>query len=255
MTTSLFDLTKKVALITGSSQGLGLAMARGLAEAGAIILLNGRNEEKLKRAVLQLREESFTVHGYAFDTTDATQVEQSVKAIEAEVGAIDILVNNAGIQRRGPLESFDLADWQELMDINLTGVFLVAQHVARGMISRKAGKIINIASLTSEVARPTVAPYTASKGGVKMLTKAMATEWAKHNIQVNGIGPGYFATEMNKALIEDEAFNSWICARTPAGRWGDPSELAGAAVFLASKASDFINGQIIYVDGGVLASL
>jgi gluconate 5-dehydrogenase len=255
MSVSLFDLKDKVALITGSSQGLGLAMARGLAGAGATIILNGRNEEKLQGAVTQLQEEGFTVHGYSFDTTQVPQVEHCIRAIEVNVGSIDILVNNAGIQRRAPLESFNLTDWQEVMDINLTGVFVVAQQVARGMITRKEGKIINIASLTSEVARPTVAPYTAAKGGVKMLTKAMATEWAKHNIQVNGIGPGYFVTEMNKPLVEDAAFNSWICARTPAGRWGDPSELAGAAIFLASRASDFINGQILYVDGGVLASL
>lgn len=252
---NLFDLKGRTALITGSSQGLGLAIARGLGQAGAAVVLNGRDGEKLQQAVNQLNSEGIQTHGYAFDITNSEQIKQGITSIEAQVGVIDILVNNAGIQRRAPLETFEESVWREILDANLTSVFLVSQQVARGMIERRYGKIINIGSLMSEVGRKTIAPYTASKGGVKMLTKAMATEWAQHNIQVNGIGPGYFATEMNRPLMEDEKFNAWICARTPAGRWGNPDELAGAAIFFASRASDYINGHMLYVDGGILASL
>jgi gluconate 5-dehydrogenase len=239
----LFELTGKVALITGATQGIGLAIARGLAQAGARVVINARNAEKLERAVAILVQEGLTVSGCRFDLLNGAEVRERVAALEQEVGGIDILVNNAGIQRRSPL------------DINLTGLFLVTQQVVRGMIARKSGKIINICSVMSEVSRPTIGAYTAAKGGVKQLTKSMAVEWAKHNIQSNGIGPGYIVTEMNRSLIEDRKFDAWVCARTPAGRWADPSELVGAAVFLASRASDFVNGQIIYVDGGILATL
>jgi gluconate 5-dehydrogenase len=255
MTNQLFDLTGKVALITGSYQGLGLAIARGLGQAGARIVLNGRNEEKVQKAISTLSGEGLQVAGCCFDVSDAAQIRQRIPPLEKEGGQIDILVNNAGIQRRSPLEQFEESVWQEVLDINLTGLFLVTRQVVQGMIARRSGKIINICSLMCEMGRPTVGAYTAAKGGVKMLTKAMAVEWAKHNIQANGIGPGYFATEMNRPLKEDAKFDAWIRSRTPAGRWGDPSELIGAAIFLASRASDFVNGQIIYVDGGILAAL
>ncbi len=255
MRTALFDLTGRVILVTGSSQGLGYTLARGLAQAGATVILNGRSPARLDEAVAGLREAGLDARGYAFDVTDGPAVASAIARIEREVGPIDVLVNNAGIQRRAPLEQFDTAVWREVLDTNLTAPFLVGQQVARGMIARGAGKIINICSLMSEVGRPTIAPYATAKGGLKMLTRAMATEWAQHNIQVNGIGPGYFKTEMNRALFEDEQFDAWITARTPARRWGEPEELIGPAVFLASEASSFVNGQIIYVDGGILASL
>ncbi len=255
MAHNLFDLRGKVALIAGSSHGLGFAIARGLRQAGATLVLNGRDEEKLQKAVSLLSREGLTVCGYAFDVTDEEKIQASVPLIEEEVGPIHILVNSAGIQRRGPLESIEEATWREVIDINLTGVFLASKHVAQRMIPRKSGKIINICSLMSEFGRPTTGPYAASKGGVKMLTKAMAVEWAKYNIQVNGIGPGYFLTPMTKPLSEDSKFDAWIRSRTPAGRWGDPAELVGTAVYLASSASNFVTGQIIYVDGGILAAL
>ena len=251
----LFDLTGKVALITGSSQGIGFGIARGLGQAGATIILNGRNEEKLSRAVSILSQEGLKVFGYSFDVSDPKQIDQKISTIEREVGPIDILVNNAGIQRRGPLDSFEESRWREVIETNLTAVFLMSKRVAKGMIERRSGKVINICSLMSEISRPTIAPYTASKGGVKMLTKAMAVEWAKYNIQVNGIGPGFIVTEMNKPLLEDPKFDAMVRSRTPAGRWGEPSDLAGAAVFLASRASDFVTGQIIYVEGGLLSAL
>lgn len=251
----LFALDGKVALITGSSQGLGFAIARGLGQAGAVIVLNGRDEEKLQRAVTSLKEEGLNAHGYAFDVSDSGQIQARVRQAEKEVGPIHILVNNAGIQHRAPLEAMEESAWRKVIDTNLTAAFLVAREVVQGMIARQSGKIINICSAMSEVGRKTIAPYVASKGGLKMLTKAMAVEWARFNIQANGIGPGYFATELNRALLEDVAFDAWIRSRTPAGRWGDPAELAGTAVYLASSASDFVNGQIIYVDGGLLASL
>lgn len=255
MTNPLFDLTGKVALITGSYQGLGLAIARGLGQAGAMLVLNGRNEEKLQPAVSLLSGEGLEATGCCFDVSNAAQIQQRLPALEREVGHVDILVNNAGIQRRSPLEQFEETVWREVLDTNLTGVFLVTKQVVQGMIARKSGKIINICSLMCEMGRPTVGAYTAAKGGVKMLTKAMAVEWGKHNIQVNGIGPGYFATEMNRRLKENREFDAWIRSRTPAGRWGEPEELIGTAVFLASRASDFVNGQVIYVDGGILAAL
>ncbi len=255
MTNPLFDLTGKVALITGSYQGLGLAIARGLGQAGAALVLNGRNEKKLRQAVSLLSGEGLRVTGACCDVSKAAEIERKIPALEREVGQIDILVNNAGIQRRSPLEQCEEPVWREVLDTNLTGVFLITKQIVQGMIARKSGKIINICSLMCEMGRPTVGAYTAAKGGVKMLTKAMAVEWGKHNIQVNGIGPGYFATEMNRPLKENPQFDAWIRSRTPAGRWGEPEELIGAAVFLASRASDFVNGQILYVDGGILAAL
>jgi gluconate 5-dehydrogenase len=254
MSLQLFDLTGRRALVTGSSQGIGFSLAQGLAAAGAKVVLNGRDRAKLDAAVEQLREQGLEVEGDAFDVTDPQAVEAAVGRIE-EAGPIDILVNNAGIQRRMPLEDFPIETWHELMRTNLDSVFYVGQAVARRMIGRRRGKIINIASLMSEAARYSIAPYTASKGAVKNLTKGMCTDWARHNIQVNAIGPGYFATPLNKALVEDPKFNAWLEARTPAARWGKVEELQGACIFLASAASDFVNGQTLYVDGGVLATV
>jgi gluconate 5-dehydrogenase len=251
----LFDLSGKTALVTGSSRGLGLVVARGLAQSGAVVVLNGRNPEALGTAVEELRSEGLPAEGFRFDVTHRGEIIGQIQKIENKVGPIDILVNSAGIQRRAPALEMDESVWREVLEINLTGVFLASQAVARGMVERRHGKIINICSVTSEVGRPTIAPYTASKGGVKMLTRAMAVEWAKYNVQVNGLGPGYFATEMNTALVENPEFDRWIKQRTPAGRWGKPEELVGTAVFLASAASDFVTGQVIYVDGGILASL
>jgi gluconate 5-dehydrogenase len=251
----LFDLTGRTALITGSSQGLGLALARGLAQAGAAIVLNGRDEKKLGVAAETLRAEGARVTTAAFDVTDGAASAAAVAKTEAEFAPIDILVNNAGIQRRAPLAEMTEEQWRAVIDTNLTSAFLVSRAVAPRMIARGAGKIINICSVMIEVSRPTIANYAAAKGGLKMLTRAMAVEWAKHGLQCNGIAPGYFVTELNKALVENVDFNKWICGRTPAGRWGQPHELAGAAIFLASRASDFVNGQILTVDGGLLASL
>jgi gluconate 5-dehydrogenase len=255
VSTALFDLSGRRALVTGSSQGIGLSLALGLGRAGAAIVLNGRDAAKLDGAVAELRKEGLTAEAAAFDVSDSAAVKAGIDRIEAEIGPIDILVNNAGIQRRGPLEDYSVETWHELMRINLDSVFYVGQAVARHMISRKRGKIINIASLQSEAARYSIAPYTASKGAVKNLTKGMCTDWARHGLQVNGIGPGYFATPLNQALIENPEFDAWLKNRTPAGRWGRVEELQGAAIFLASSASDFVNGQILYVDGGVLATL
>jgi gluconate 5-dehydrogenase len=251
----LFDLNGRTALITGSSQGLGLALARGLAQAGARVVLNGRGEKKLSAAADALRREGANVGIAAFDVTDGAACAKAVERIETEIGPLDILVNNAGIQRRAPLEQVEEKIWREVLDTNLTSAFLVARAVAPRMIARRAGKVINICSLMSEVGRATTGPYTAAKGGLKMLTRAMAVEWARHGLQVNAIGPGYFATELTKPLVENPEFNAWVCQRTPAGRWGKPEELVGTAVFLASAASNFVNGQILYVDGGMLASL
>jgi len=255
VSSDLFDLTGRVALVTGSSRGLGRVIAGGLARAGATVCLNGRDEARLAGAVAGFRDAGLEAHGAAFDVTDVEQTRAGVAALEAAAGCVDILVNNAGINLRAPLEDVALDTWRQVLDTNLTGVLVAAQAVVGGMIRRRRGKIINICSLMSEVGRNTVGPYAAAKGGLKMLTRAMATEWARHNIQVNGIGPGYFATEMTRPLAEDPAFDAWLKARTPAGRWGEPAELIGPAVFLASKAADFVNGQVLYVDGGILAAL
>ncbi|MGC9221264.1 MAG: SDR family oxidoreductase [Solirubrobacteraceae bacterium] len=251
----LFDLTGRLALVTGSSRGIGFALARGLGQAGARVILNARSEAELGRAVLELRAEGIDAAAARFDVTDAEAVSAGVEAVTDEFGTIEILVNNAGMQDRRPLESFPAAAWRQLLETNVTSAFLVGQAVARGMLARGHGKIINICSLQSEVARPGIAPYSASKGALKMLTKGMCADWAPGGIQVNAIGPGYFATELTEPLRNDPVFDEWLRARTPARRWGDPSELVGAAVFLASAASDFVNGQTIYVDGGVLAVL
>ena len=253
MSQTLFGLTGKLALITGSGRGIGLTLAKGLAQAGCKIVLNDIDEQRLEGAVASQKKEGFACFGVPFDVRDEKMINEKVASIEQEIGNIDILINNAGIQIRAPLEQFNSDDWRRLIDINLTGAFLVAKAVVQGMIKRKAGKIINICSIQSELARPTIAPYTASKGGIRNLTKGMATDWGKYNIQVNGIAPGYFKTEMTKALYEDPKFDVWLCARVPANRWGDPSELIGAAVFLSSKASDYVNGHLLYVDGGLMA--
>ncbi len=252
---SLFSLKDKIALVTGSGGGLGFTIGRGLAQAGATIILNGRNAEKLQDAQQQLQTIFEKVHVKVFDVTDEQQVRDAVGQVETTIGPIDILVNNAGVMRRGSLETIDQNDFQAVLNTNLSGPFLMSKTVAQRMIKRRRGKIINICSLMSELGRPTVGPYAAAKGGLKMLTKAMATDWAQYNIQVNGIGPGYFITEMTQVLADDHEFDAWLKKRTPAGRWGYPSELIGTAVFLASEASNFVNGQIIYVDGGILAAL
>ena len=251
----MFDLSGRVALVTGSSAGIGFALARGLAQAGATIILNARNLDKLEQAAVQLRAEGATVHTAPFDVTSGDEVTTAIKRIEEDIGAIDILVNNAGMQRRAPLEQFPEAQWHELMRTNVDSVFLVGQAVARYMIGRKRGKIINICSVQSELGRPNIAPYTASKGAVKMLTKGMAIDWGQYGIQVNGLGPGYFKTELTEALVKNEEFSSWLIGRTPSRRWGDVEDLVGSAIFLASAASDFVNGHILYVDGGVTATL
>ncbi len=252
---TLFGLPGTVCLVTGSSAGIGLALARGLAGAGARVVVNGRTRETVERAAEALRAEGLDAATSVFDVTDPAAIAEAVVRIESEVGPIDVLVNNAGIQRRGPLEDYPEETWRELMRANLDSVFFVAKAVARGMISRGRGRIINIGSVQSELARPNIAPYTASKGGVKMLTKGMATDWGRHGLRVNAIAPGYFRTELNKALVEDEKFSAWLTGRTPMGRWGDVEELVGAAIFLASDASSFVNGHILYVDGGVTACL
>ncbi|MBI4624349.1 MAG: SDR family oxidoreductase [Verrucomicrobia bacterium] len=252
---SRFDLTGRTALITGSSQGIGFVLARGLAQAGASVVLNGREEKKLTVAAEGLRAEGARVATAAFDVTDEAAIAREAGRIEADFAPIDILINNAGIHRRAPLAEMTAAHWREVIDTNLTGAFLVARAIAPGMIARGAGKIINTCSVMSEVSRPTIANYSAAKGGLKMLTRAMAVEWARHGLQCNGLGPGYMVTELNRSLVGNAEFNAWVCKRTPAGRWGQPEELVGAAVFLASRASDFVNGQILYVDGGLLAAL
>jgi gluconate 5-dehydrogenase len=250
-----FRLDGRIALVTGSSAGIGLALARGLGQAGATVVLNGRSAASCEATATALRNEGLQVHTQVFDVTQSAQVVQAVDAIEGSVGPIDILINNAGIQRRAPFADFVEADWHELMRTNLDSVYHVGQAVARKMIPRKRGRIINICSVQSELGRPGIAPYTASKGAVKMLTKGMAIDLGPHGINVNGLGPGYFKTELNAKLVADETFSSWLINRTPSRRWGDVEDLAGAAVFLASDASRFVNGHILYVDGGVTATL
>ncbi|PQV54024.1 gluconate 5-dehydrogenase [Paraburkholderia sp. BL21I4N1] len=251
----MFDLSGRRALVTGSSTGIGFALAKGLAGAGAEVILNGRSEARLTEAVNRLRDDGATVHAASFDVTSAAEVEKAIAGIESEIGAIDILVNNAGMQRRAPLEQFSHRQWEELMKTNVDSVFLVGQAVARHMIARKRGKIVNICSVQSELGRPNIAAYMASKGAVKMLTKGMAIDWGQHGIQVNGLGPGYFKTELTEALVKDETFSNWLIGRTPSKRWGDVEDLVGAVVFLSSDASNFVNGHILYVDGGVTATL
>ncbi|MFI8605520.1 gluconate 5-dehydrogenase [Cellulophaga baltica] len=257
MSISLFDLKGKIALVTGSTHGLGMAMAMGLGKAGATIIVNGNSsQDKIDTALVAYKTEGINAFGYKFNVTDEDQVKAAVKSIEAEVGTIDILVNNAGIIKRTPLEDMEVSDFREVVDVDLVSPFIVSKHVVKGMIARKSGKIINICSMMSELGRNTVGAYAAAKGGLKMLTQNMATEWAKHNIQINGIGPGYFATTQTAPIrVEGHPFNDFIVNRTPAAKWGDPNDLSGAAIFLSSKASDFVNGHILYVDGGILATI
>jgi len=256
MSHPLFSLAGRTALVTGSSRGLGYAIAEALAQAGARVVLNGVDAQRLAHSAEALRAKGHGVEVAAFDVTDEAAVSDAFARLDAAGLEIDILVNNAGIQLRKPLVELSLLEWDKVLRTNLTSAFLVGREAARRMIERKSGgKIINIGSLTSEAARATVAPYTAAKGGIKMLTRAMTAEWAEHGIQANAIGPGYMATEMNTALIQNPAFDGWVKSRTPARRWGRPDELAGTAIYLASSASDYVNGQILYVDGGMLAVL
>lgn len=255
MSYPLFDLTGRRALVTGSGQGIGFAIAEGLAAHGASVLLNGRSAEKLGGAVKVLRDKGYSAQAAPFDVTDGAAAAQMVTVIETETGPIDILVNNAGMQFRAPLETFPVEKWDELLRTNVSSVFHVSRAVARHMIARGRGKIINIASAQSELARPGIAPYTATKGAVRNLTRGMCADWARHGLQINAIAPGYFRTPLNQALVEDPEFSAWLEKRTPAGRWGEVGELIGAAVFLASDASSFINGHTLYVDGGITTSL
>jgi len=252
---AMFDLGGKTALVTGSTMGIGKGLARGLAEAGAGVILNGRDRDRLARVAGELRAEGHAIHTLAFDATDAGAAAAAIDGFESGTGPIEILVNNAGMQHRGPLEEFAPADFDRLMRTNVNSVFYVGQAAARHMIARGHGKIINIASVQSALARPGIAPYTASKGAVANLTKGMATDWAKYGLQINAIAPGYFDTPLNKALVEDPDFCAWLEKRTPAGRWGRIEELVGACVFLASDASSFVNGHTLFVDGGITASL
>ncbi len=253
--TELFNLSGKTALITGSSQGIGFALAKGMAAAGAQIILNGRDTGKLEAAAAELSGDGAKVSQLAFDATDGAAVKAAIDGYEADHGAIDILVNNAGMQHRTPLEDFPADKFELLLKTNITSVFLVGQAVANHMIKRGSGKIINIASVQTALARPGIAPYTATKGAVGNLTKGMATDWAKHGLQCNAIAPGYFDTPLNAALVADPEFSAWLEKRTPAGRWGNVDELVGAAIFLSSDASSFVNGHTLYVDGGITASL
>lgn len=255
MTPSLFDLSGKRALVTGSSQGIGLALGRGLAEHGASVILNGRDRSKLESVASALREEGFEIAVADFDVTDGDAVKCGVDAIERDVGPIDILVNNAGMQFRAALEDFPADRFEQMLKSNVSSVFYAGQAVARHMITRGEGKIINIASVQSELARPGIAPYTATKGAVKNLTRGMCADWAKYGLQINAIAPGYFKTPLNQALVDSQEFSSWLEKRTPSARWGNVEELIGAAVFLSSKASSFVNGHTLYVDGGITTCL
>jgi gluconate 5-dehydrogenase len=256
--TVLFDLTDRVALVTGSSRGIGRSLAAGLAEAGATVVLNGLDPDRLEatRAELAARFGDDAagrprIRARAFDVTDDAAAEAGVAWIEDEVGPLRILVNNAGVQHRVPLLDLEVADWERVLRTNLTSAFVVGRAAARRMIPRGRGKILNVASVQADLARPTIAPYTASKGGIRNLTRAMTAEWAGHGIQVNAIAPGYIHTEMTQALVDDPAFDSWIRGRTPAGRWGRPDDLVGPAVWLCSDGSDYVQGQVVFIDGGM----
>ena len=249
-----FDLTGRRALVTGAGSGLGFAIAQGLARAGASVVVNGRNAEKLQRAVQSLSAGGAVAHVALFDVTQPDAVMQAIGEVENKFGPVDILVNNAGVNRRAPLDSFSDADWHALLAGNLDGPFFVARALIPAMKSRRRGKIINVCSLASDIGRPNIVPYATSKGGLKMFTRALAVELAPHNIQVNGITPGFFRTEMNAALVADREFSAWVERRTPAGRWGEPAEVAGAAVFLASSAADYVTGHLLAVDGGFSAA-
>ncbi len=249
-----FNLQGRRALVTGSSGGIGLALARAMAQAGAHVILNGRDAGKLSAALATLQAEGLSASSEAFDVTDADAVRAAIDRLEAQ-GPIDILVNNAGMTIRGPLHEFVDADWRRIMQTNLDSAYYVGQSVARKMIPRGRGKIINICSVQSELGRPGIAPYMATKGAMKMLTKGMAIDWGPHGLQVNGLGPGYFKTELTQKLVDDPTFSAWLVGRTPSRRWGDVEDLGPAIVFLASEASRFVNGHILYVDGGVTATL
>ena len=256
MSTALFDLSGKTALITGGTHGLGMAIATGMANAGARIVINDVFPDKLESAKKVYAEKGIEVHTFELDVTDEEAVAATVPVIEKEVGPIDILVNNAGIIKRIPILEMKASEFRQVLDVDLTGPFIMSKEVAKGMVKRGHGKIINMCSMMSELGRDTVSAYASAKGGLKMLTRNMATEWAKYNIQINGIGPGYFATEQTAPIrVDGHPFNDFIIQRTPAGRWGNPEDLAGTAVFLASRASDFVNGQVVYVDGGILATI
>jgi len=255
MSTQLFSLAGKTALVTGSSRGLGFAIADGMAAAGARLVLNGVDAARLETSAATLRDKGYVVEACVFDVCDEAAVVAAFEKLDAAGIAVDILVNNAGVQYRKPMVELATDDWRRVIETNLTSAFVVGREAARRMIPRGRGKVINIGSLTSELARATVAPYTVAKGGIKMLTRAMTAEWASHNIQANAIGPGYMLTDMNQALIDNPSFDAWVKGRTPAGRWGKPEELIGTAVFLASEASNYVSGQIIYVDGGMVSVL
>lgn len=254
---NLFDLTGKVALVTGATHGLGMAMAKALAQAGATLVINGHTPGKMEKALAAYASDGIQVKGYLFDVTKEEEVIKNLDIIEKEVGPIDILVNNAGIIKRVPMTEMDVEEFRTVVDIDLVAPFIMARNIVKRLLKRNAGgKIINICSMMSELGRDTVGAYAAAKGGLKMLTRNMATEWAKYDIQVNGIGPGYFATEQTAPIrVDGHPFNDFIVGRTPAGRWGEPEDLAGTTIFLASKASDFVNGQVVYVDGGILATI
>lgn len=256
MSTKLFDLTGKTALITGGVHGLGMAMAKGLAHAGATIVINDISEKAIENAINEYNSDGIDALGFVFDVTDEKAVINGIAEIESKVGKIDILINNAGIIKRTPIVEMEVKDFEAVIKVDLISPFIVSKHVAKSMIKRRGGKIINICSMMSELGRDSVSAYAAAKGGLKMLTKNMATEWAKYNIQVNGIGPGYFATSQTAPIrVNGHPFNDFIISRTPAGKWGNPEDLQGAAVFLSSKASDYVNGHILYVDGGILATI
>ncbi|MBR0798010.1 glucose 1-dehydrogenase [Bradyrhizobium jicamae] len=255
MSTALFDLSGRTALVTGSSRGLGRAIAEGMAKAGARLIINGVDPDRVEKTVAEFRAAGHQADGVAFDVTDEPAVVGAFERFDREGIAVDILVNNAGIQRRKPLVEFTTEEWRKVIETNLTSAFIAGREAARRMIPRKRGKIINIGSLGSELARPTIAPYTAAKGGIRNLTRSMAVEWAQSGIQANAIGPGYMLTDMNEALMSNPEFNNWLMSRVPAKRWGKPDELVGAAIFLASEASNYVNGQTIYVDGGMLAAM
>ncbi len=255
MIPDLFDLSGRRAVVTGSSRGIGLTLARGLARAGATVVMTARNEQRLKAAVAELATAGLDVHGYPFDVTDPAAVKEAVARIESEVGPLDILVNNAGMQLRKPVAEWTPEEWHLVIDTDLSSAWFVSQAVGTRMVERGRGKIINICSAQSELGRRTIVPYTAAKGGMRMLTRGLCAEWAGAGIQINGVGPGYFETELTSALVADPEFDAWIRGRIPAARWGDPEELVGATVFLASPASDYVNGQIIYVDGGLQAAI
>lgn len=257
MTHNLFDLTGKVALITGATHGLGMAMAKGLGSAGATLVINGRScQDKLDRALAEYRALGYSAYGYRFDVTEEQEVHDALARIEGDLGPVDILVNNAGIIKRVPLLEMPVAEFAEVIETNLIGVFTMTRPVAQRMVQRRGGKIINVCSMMSELGRDSVGAYAAAKGGLKMLTRNMATEWARYNVQVNGIGPGYFATSQTAPIrVAGHPMNEFILQRTPAGKWGDPDDLQGATIFLASSASNFVTGQIVYVDGGILATI